>query len=94
MTVLLFVHIQKKKVVYNKVETSHGTKEEIYNLGVNFTLSKNLGENKIPPYFCTLFVLIDKKGLLEEFIIADPTSMASLSDDIKVLERIMLFYML
>jgi hypothetical protein len=67
------------------------SKKRFITLDVNFTLSKNLGENKIPPYFCTLFVLIDKKISGEFIIKADPTSVKLHYQTISSPRKIMLF---
>jgi protein SCO1/2 len=55
-----------------------GNKEEIYNLGRKFLLCRRRWEKtKDLPFCFWKFCLIDKIGLLEEFISLDPTSMAS-----------------
>ncbi|MGO4818571.1 SCO family protein [Flavobacterium sp. W22_SRS_FP1] len=82
---------KKKNVQYNKWKLLTGTKDEIYNLGRKFYfVEEDLGENKDNSIFLHTenFVLIDKSRIIRGIYNSlDPTSMASLSEDIKVLEK-------
>jgi protein SCO1/2 len=88
---VLAKYAKKNKVVYSKWKLLTGSKEEIYNLGRKFYfVEEDLGENKDTSLFLHTenFVLIDKNRIIRGIYNSlDPTSMASLSDDIKVLEK-------
>lgn len=82
---------KKKNIQYNKWKLLTGPKEEIYNLGRKFYfVEEDLGENKDTSIFLHTenFVLIDKSRMIRGIYNSlDPTSMASLAEDIKVLEK-------
>lgn len=84
-------YAKKNKIVYNKWKLLTGSKEEIYNLGRKFYfVEEDLGENKDSSIFLHTenFVLIDKnRNIRGIYNSLDPTSMASLNEDIKVLEK-------
>ena len=88
---VLAKYAKKNKVVYNKWKLLTGSKEEIYNLGRKFYfVEEDLGENKDSSIFLHTenFVLIDKnRNIRGIYNSLDPTSMASLNEDIKVLEK-------
>ncbi|MBC5838355.1 SCO family protein [Flavobacterium muglaense] len=88
---ILAKYAKKNKVVYNKWKLLTGPKEEIYNLGRKFYfVEEDLGENKESSIFLHTenFVLIDKNRMIRGIYNSlDPTSMASLNEDIKVLEK-------
>ncbi|MGA9637161.1 SCO family protein [Flavobacterium sp.] len=81
----------KNNINYNKWKLLTGSKEEIYNLGRKFYfVEEDLGENKDSSIFLHTenFVLIDKNRIIRGIYNSlDPTSMSSLSEDIKVLEK-------
>lgn len=88
---VLAKYAQKNKITYSKWRLLTGSKEEIYNLGRKFYfVEEDLGENKDSSIFLHTenFVLIDKNRLIRGIYNSlDPTSMASLVEDIKVLEK-------
>lgn len=81
----------KKKIQYPKWKLLTGTKEEIYSLGrKSYFVEEDLGENKDTSIFLHTenFVLVDKNRIIRGIYNSlDPTSMASLSEDIMVLEK-------
>lgn len=88
---VLAKYAQKNNINYNKWKLLTGPKKEIYNLGRKFYfVEEDLGENKDSSIFLHTenFVLIDKtrkiRGIYNSL---DPSSMASLVEDIKVLEK-------
>ena len=87
----LAAYAKRKNVHYKKWKLLTGNKEEIYNLGRKFYfVEEDLGENKDSSIFLHTenFVLIDKNRIIRGIYNSlDPTSMASLSEDIKVLEK-------
>lgn len=87
----LAAYTKRKNVHYKKWKLLTGNKEEIYNLGRKFYfVEEDLGENKDSSIFLHTenFVLIDKNRIIRGIYNSlDPTSMASLSEDIKVLEK-------
>lgn len=88
---VLAKYAQKNKITYSKWRLLTGSKEEIYNLGRKFYfVEEDLGENKDSSIFLHTenFVLIDKNRLIRGIYNSlDPTSMASLVEDIKVLAK-------
>lgn len=88
---VLAEYAKKKNINYNKWKLLTGSKEEIYNLGRKFYfVEEDLGENNDSSIFLHTenFVLIDKNRIIRGIYNSlDPTSMASLSEDIKVLEK-------
>jgi protein SCO1/2 len=82
---------KKNNIQYKKWKLLTGTKEEIYNLGRKFYfVEEDLGENKDSSVFLHTenFVLIDKSRIIRGIYNSlDPTSMVSLAEDIKVLEK-------
>ena len=88
---VLAKYAQKNKITYSKWRLLTGSKEEIYNLGRKFYfVEEDLGENKDSSIFLHTenFVLIDKNRLIRGIYNSlDPTSMASLVEDIKVLDK-------
>jgi protein SCO1/2 len=88
---ILAKYAQKKNIDYSKWKLLTGNKEEIYDLGRKFYfVEKDLGENKDSSIFLHTenFVLIDKNRIIRGIYNSlDPASMASLSEDIKVLEQ-------
>jgi protein SCO1/2 len=82
---------QKKKIHYNKWKLLTGSKNEIYNLGRKFYyVEEDLGVERDTSIFLHTenFVLIDKQRIIRGIYNSlDPTSMASLLEDIKELKR-------
>ncbi|MBE0390326.1 protein SCO1/2 [Flavobacterium sp. 7E] len=88
---VLAKYAQKNDVNYNKWKLLTGEKEEIYNLGRKFYfVEEDLGENKDVSIFLHTenFVLIDKNRIIRGIYNSlDPSSMLSLKEDIKLLEK-------
>ncbi|UQD55814.1 SCO family protein [Flavobacterium sp. K5-23] len=88
---VLAEYAKTKNINYIKWKLLTGPKEEIYNLGRKFYfVEEDLGENKDDSIFLHTenFVLIDKNRIIRGIYNSlDPTSMASLIEDIKVLEK-------
>lgn len=82
---------KENNIQYKKWKLLTGTKDEIYNLGRKFYfVEEDLGENKDTSIFLHTenFVLIDKNRIIRGIYNSlDPTSMASLAEDIKVLQK-------
>ncbi|WP_074724071.1 SCO family protein [Flavobacterium frigoris] len=88
---VLAAYAKKKNIQYNKWKLLTGDKEEIYNLGRKFYfIEEDLGENNDSFIFLHTenFVLIDKTRIIRGIYNSlDPSSMQSLVEDIKVLEK-------
>lgn len=88
---VLAKYAKEKNILYNKWKLLTGNKDEIYNLGRKFYfVEEDLGENKDSSIFLHTenFVLIDKNRMIRGIYNSlDPTSMAALVEDIKVLEK-------
>ncbi|SEA11535.1 protein SCO1/2 [Flavobacterium gillisiae] len=88
---VLAAYAKKKNIQYNKWKLLTGDKEEIYNLGRKFYfVEEDLGENNDSSIFLHTenFVLIDKNRIIRGIYNSlDPSSMQSLVEDIKVLEK-------
>ena len=84
-------YAKEKNINYTKWKLLTGSKDEIYNLGRKFYfVEEDLGENKDNSIFLHTenFVLIDKNRIIRGIYNSlDPSSMASLVEDIKVLEK-------
>jgi protein SCO1/2 len=82
---------KKKNIQYKNWKLLNRTKEESYNLGIKFYFVKeDLGENKDALIFLHTedFVLIDKSSMIRGIYNSlDSKSMATLAEDIKVLEN-------
>ncbi|WP_339921419.1 SCO family protein [uncultured Flavobacterium sp.] len=82
---------KKNNIQYSKWKLLTGDKEEIYNLGRKFYfVEEDLGENNDSSIFLHTenFVLIDKNRMIRGIYNSlDPSSMQSLVEDIKVLEK-------
>jgi protein SCO1/2 len=82
---------KKKNIQYKNWKLLTRTKEENYNLGIKFYFVKeDLGENKDALIFLHTedFVLIDKSSMIRGIYNSlDSKSMATLAEDIKVLEN-------
>lgn len=88
---VLAKYAKEKNINYTKWKLLTGSKDEIYNLGRKFYfVEEDLGENKDNSIFLHTenFVLIDKNRIIRGIYNSlDPSSMESLVEDIKVLEK-------